>query len=118
MESRQLRDYVYCDHCNQLVAKSTSDAYLQRKSLNHQEQAEYRRKYLHIAPEIVKGQAPSYLSDVYSMGMLMADVRGKFPPEKTFVNLQVKCLQEDPKFRCSISDIHDVLNRIVKSNEE
>ena len=48
----------------------------------------------------------------------MADVRGKFPSEKTFVNLQVKCLQEDPKFRCSISDIHDVLNRIVKSNEE
>lgn len=41
-------------------AISVSEAHLRRKTLNLQEQAEYRRRYRHIAPEIVKGQAHAF----------------------------------------------------------
>ena len=47
---------------------SVSEAHMRRKTLNLQEQAEYRRRYRHIALEIVKGQAPSCLSDIYYVG--------------------------------------------------
>lgn len=99
-------------------AISVSEAHLRRKTLNLQEQAEYRRRYRHIAPEIVKGQAPSCLSDIYSVGVLMADVSGKIPSERTFCDLQVKCLQKEPSLTCPVSHILSVLNRIVKINEE
>ena len=99
-------------------AISVSEAPLRRKTLNLQEQAEYRRRYRHIAPEIVKGQAPSCLSDIYSVGVLMADVSGKIPSERTFCDLQVKCLQKEPSLRCPVPHILSVLNRIVKINEE
>ena len=94
-------------------AISVYEAHLKRKDLTLYEQAEYWRKHRHIAPEIVEGQSPSYFSDIYSVGVLMANVSDKIHTERTLVNLQLKCLQEDPKFRCPFSHLLDVLNCII-----
>ena len=99
-------------------AISVLEAHVRRKTLNLQELAKYHRRGRHIAREIVKRQAPSCLSDIYSVGVLVADVSGKIPSERTFCDFQVKCLQEEPNLRCPDSHILNILNRIVKTNEE
>lgn len=74
-----------------------------QKSMTAHEQEEYRKKHRHIAPEIVLGQPPSFASDMFSLGIVMADVSGKVKMESYFLEGQRKCLQQDPKLRCTIS---------------
>ena len=80
-----------------------SDAPSKQKSMTAHEQEEYRKKHRHIAPEIVLGQPPSFASDMFSLGIVMADVSGKINMERYFMEGQRKCLQQDPKLRCTIS---------------
>lgn len=80
-----------------------SEAVFKTKCLKAHEQDEYRKKYRHIAPEIILGQPPSFASDIFSFGIVMADISANIPSENCFLEGQRKCLEEDPKLRCSIS---------------
>lgn len=80
-----------------------SEAVFKTKCLNAHEQDEYHKKYRHIAPEIILGQPPSFASDIFSFGIVMADISANIPSENCFLEGQRKCLEEDPKLRCSIS---------------
>ena len=86
-----------------------SDAHSKRKSMTAQEQEEYRKRHRHIAPEIVLGQPPSFASDMFSLGLVMEDVSGKVKMESNFVAGQRKCLQLNPKLRCTISYLLSLL---------
>lgn len=79
-----------------------SGAVFKTKCLSAHEQDEYRKKYWHIAPEIILGQPPSFASDIFSFGIVMADISANFPSENCSVEGQRKCLEKDPKLRCSI----------------
>jgi len=79
-----------------------SEAISKTKCLSAHKQDEYRKRYRHIAPEIILGQPPSFASDVFSFGVVMADISAKIPSENCFLEGQRKCLEEDPKLRCSI----------------
>ena len=48
-----------------------SEATSKRKCLIAHEQDDYRKKYRHIAPEIIFGQPPSFASDVFSFGVVV-----------------------------------------------
>lgn len=90
-----------------------SDAPSKRKSLNALEQEEYRKRHRHIAPEIVLGQPPSFASDIYSFGLVMSDVSSKIETEQYFLEGQRKCLEKEPKLRCSISYLLSQLEKNV-----
>ena len=60
------------------------DAPSKQKSLTFYKQQEYRKKHQHIAPEIVLGQPPSFSLDMFSLGLVMTDVSGKFKMESVF----------------------------------
>jgi len=80
-----------------------SDAPSKQKFMTAHKQEEYRKKHRHIAPEIVLGQPPSFASDMFSLGIVTADVSGKINMERYFMEGQRKCLQQDAKLRCTIS---------------
>lgn len=90
-----------------------SDAPSKRKSLNALEQEEYRKRHRHIAPEIVLGQPPSFASDIFSFGLVMSDVSSKIETEQCFLEGQRKCLEREPKLRCSISYLLSQLEKSV-----
>lgn len=90
-----------------------SDAPSKRKSLNALEQEEYRKRHRHIAPEIVLGQPPSFASDVFTFGLVMSDVSSKIETEQCFLEGQRKCLEKEPKLRCSISYLLSQLEKSV-----
>ena len=46
----------------------------------------------------------------------MANVSFKIRCEKSFVDLQLECLQEDPKYKYAVCKLLDVLVRMVKNN--
>lgn len=80
-----------------------SEAPSKRKSLTLLEQDEYRKKHKHIAPEVVLGHPPSFLSDIFSFGVVMSDVSNRVKTESCFLDAQKKCLEKDPKLRCPMS---------------
>ena len=80
-----------------------SEAPSKRKSLTLLEQNEYRKKHRHIAPEVVLGHPPSFLSDIFSFGVVMSDVSHRVKTESCFLDAQKKCLEKDPKLRCPMS---------------
>lgn len=82
-----------------------SDAPSKRKSLNALEQEEYRKRHRHIAPEIVLGQPP--------FGLVMSDISSKIETEQCFLEGQRKCLEKEPKLRCSISYLLSQLEKSV-----
>ena len=86
-----------------------SDAPSKQKSMTAQEQEEYRKRHRHIAPELVVGQPPSFASDMFSLGLVMKDVSGKVKMGSNFVAGQRKCLQPNPKLRCTISYLLSLL---------
>ena len=86
-----------------------SDAPSKQKSMTAQEQEEYRKRHRHIAPELVVGQPPSFASDMFSLGLVMKDVSGKVKIGSNFVAGQRKCLQPNPKLRCTISYLLSLL---------
>ena len=88
-----------------------SEAIFKTKCLSAHEQDEYHKKYRHIAPEIVLGQPPSFASDIFSFGVVMADISANIPSENCFLEGQRKCLEEDPKLRCSILYLLNQLER-------
>ena len=88
-----------------------SEATTKRKCLSAHEQDDYRKKYRHIAPEIILGQPPSFASDVFSFGVVMSDISTNIPYENCFLEGQTKCLKDDPKLRCSISYLLNQLER-------
>ena len=90
-----------------------SQAPSKRKFLTLFEQDEYRKKHRHIAPEIVIGHPPSFASDIFSFGVVMSDVSSKVKTESCFLEGQKKCLEKDPKIRCSISYLLAQLERNV-----
>lgn len=77
------------------------------------EQEEYRKKHRHIVPEIVLGQPPSFALDMFSLGIVMADVSGKINMKSYFMEGQRKCLQQDPKLRRTISYLFSQLKANV-----
>ena len=88
-----------------------SEATSKRKCLSAHEQDDYRKKYRHIAPEIILGQPPSFASDVFSFGVVMSDISANIPSENCFLEGQTKCLKDDPKLRCSILYLLNQLER-------
>lgn len=88
-----------------------SEAISKKKCLSAHEQDDYRKKYRHIAPEIILGQPPSFASDLFSFGVVMSDVSGNIPFELCFFEGQRKCLEEDPTLRCSVSYLLNQLER-------
>lgn len=90
-----------------------SEATSKRKSLSAHEQDGYSKKYRHIAPEIILGQPPSFASDLFSFGVVMSDISANIPCENCFLEGKKKCLEEDPKLRCSIAYLLNQLERNV-----
>ena len=80
-----------------------SEAPLKQKSLTALEQADYRKKHRHIAPEIVLGHPPSFASDIFSFGVVMSYVSDKIETDSCFLEGQRKSLERDPKLRCSVT---------------
>lgn len=80
-----------------------SDAPSKQKCLSATEQEEYRKKHRHIAPELVLGKPPSFASDIFSFGVVMADVSSKIKMETHYLEGQKQCLEQDSKLRCTVS---------------
>ena len=99
-------------------AVQLSDAPSKQKSLTVYKQEECRKKHQHIAPKIVLGQQPSFILDMFSLGLVMADVSGKVKMESLFLEGQRQYLQLDPKLRCSISYFHFQLKTNVHINQQ
>lgn len=89
-----------------------SDAPSKRKCLSAIQQEEYRKKHRHIAPELVLGKAPSFASDIFSFGVVMADVSSKVKMETHYLEGQKQCLEQDPKLRCTVSYLLSQLKKI------
>ncbi|PFX15194.1 putative serine/threonine-protein kinase [Stylophora pistillata] len=90
-----------------------SEATSKRRSLSAHEQDGYRKKYRHIAPEIILGKPPSFASDLFSVGVVMSDISANIPSERCFLEVERKCLEEDPKLRCSTAYLLNQLERNV-----
>lgn len=90
-----------------------SEATSKRKCLSAHKQDGNRKKYRHIAPEIILGQPPSFASDLFSFGVVMSDISANIPCENCFLEGKRICLEEDPKLRCSIAYLLNQLERNI-----
>ena len=94
-----------------------TDAPSKRKSFNALEQEEYRKRHWHIAPEIVLGWLPSFACDIFSFGLVMSNVSSKIESGQYFLEGQRKCLEKEPKLRCSISYLLSLLEKNVSLSQ-
>ena len=87
-----------------------SDAPSKQTFLSAIQQEEYREKHRYIAPELVIGPA-SFASDIFSFGVVIADVSSKVKMEPHYLEGQKQCLEQDPKLRCTVSYLRSKLKK-------
>lgn len=89
------------------IASTASGCFIQH--LTPEKQEKYKRKYAHIAPEIINGSHPSsFASDVYSYGRIVRAVGAKVACD-FLCALGKKCIYSDGKLRPKLIQIVEEL---------
>jgi len=91
-------------------SRKTQDA--KHYCLSKKEQDIYRQRHCHIAPELIKGmQKQSSKSDIYSLGVLLANVCTKYHKYEQLSNIAKECMNDNPNVRPTLDDIKIKLSR-------